>query len=168
MPFQSTVNFVQGFGVIGELFDSGPVRAEPFIVNSADATNNVFGRAFTVVSQGIVQAGNPGGTAVFAGFLVNPKGSTTSGTAAGGSLAPTLTLPNQSNVEILSMGSIIVTLPGAANIGDLVIYNNTTGILATIAPGGSVPGGSSLAPAIVDRFSLSAAGLAVIRVTQVP
>lgn len=161
MTFQTTVAFNQGFGVPGELFNDGPRRAASYILNSASATNNVFGRAFTVLSQGIAQVGNPGGTNVFAGILVNPKDSALQGTTTG-TLTPSLTLPNYAQAEILTEGSIIVALPAAANIGDLVIFDNTTGALSTIAPGVALPVGKTFAKAFVDYYTIGAAGLAVI------
>lgn len=162
MSFQSTVFLQQGFGVAGELFTDSPRRAESFILNSADAAYNVFGRAFTVTSEGVAAAG---GTNPFAGFLVNPKGSVLQGTQAGGSLAPTLTLPNYAQGELLTMGSIIVNLPAAAAIGDLVVYDNTTGALSTITPSAALPVGTTFAQAKVDYFTVTAAGLAVITVS---
>jgi len=170
MAFQSTVYSQQGFGVVGEIFDNGPVRAEPFIINSASAANNVFGRAFSITAEVVVSAGNPSGNKVFAGILINPKGSSSNGTTSS-PLAATLTLPNYSIGEICNMGSIVVTLGAAANIGDLVIFDNTTGVLETIAPGADLPSGKSPAYAVVDRFTQglsSPGGLAVIRVTTTP
>ncbi len=159
MSFQSAVFLQQGFGVIGELFTDGPRRAESFILNSADAAYNVFGRAFTVTSEGVAAAG---GTNPFAGILVNPKGQVLQGTAGGGSLAPSLVLPNYAQGELLTMGSIIVSLPDVAAIGDLVVYDNTTGALTTIAPSANLPVGKTFAQAKVDYFTVTAAGLAVI------
>jgi hypothetical protein len=159
MAFQSAVSLQQGFGVIGELFDSGPSRAQPFTIVSGSAANNVFGRAFTVTSQGVAAAG---GTNPFAGILVNPKGQASYGTSAGGPLAPTLTLANNTEAELLSEGSVIVTLGAAADVGDLVYYTNATGILTTTAPGADAPALSTLIKgAYVDRFDLTS-GLAVI------
>lgn len=177
MAFQSVVSFLPGLGVPGELYDNGPHRAEPFILNSV--TNpNVFGYAFTVSSQGVAVVGNPGANKVFAGYLVNPKNSALYGTA-GDVLAPTLILPDQNIGQILNMGSIIVSLPlpvspTVVNIGDLVVYNNLTGALSTIAPGANLPVGFSPGYAVVDRFTPNTAtvsgtfGLAVIRVTNTP
>ncbi len=162
MTFQSTVSLQQGFGVPGELFNSGPRRAESYIINSALASYNVFGSAFSITSQGNANAGNTGGTQVYAGILVNPKGSASFGPAGGSPLAPTLTLANYQQGELLTMGSIIVTLPGAAAIGDIVIFDNTTGLLATIAPGVALPSGKSYAFAYVDYFTVTGAGLGVI------
>jgi hypothetical protein len=158
---QTTVFAQMGFGVPGELFDSGPVRAQPYNLVSASASYNVFGSAFTFLSQGTAQAGNPGGSAVFVGILVNPKGSASAGTS-GAPLAPTLTLPNNAPAELLTEGSIIVSLPAAANVGDLVVFDNTTGALSTIAPTAEIPSGKSPAFAFVDRFPITAASLAVI------
>lgn len=164
MPFQGTVFLQQGFGVPGELYTDGPYRAESFTLVSADAAYNVFGRCFTITSQGVAEAGS-GGAFGFAGFLVDPKNQALNGTFAGGSLAPTLTLPNNSQAACLTMGTIIVTLPAAADIGDYVVYDNTTGELSTIAPGDPLPVGTTFANAIVDYYTVTAAGLAVITVS---
>ena len=165
MPFQSSVFPVSGLGVVGDLYTDGPHRAQSFILNSSDAANNVFGRVFTKSSEGVARAG---GTGIFAGFLCNPKGHASYGTAVGGPLAPTLTLANYTQADLLTMGSILVALPAAAAIGDIVLYNTTTGALSTIAPGATYPSGTLPAHAVVDYFTVSSAGLAVITVTDVP
>lgn len=171
MSFQSTVFLQQGFGVIGELFNNGPVRCQPFRLVSALATYNVMGRGFsiTAANQGLAEAGNTSGTLVFAGILANPKTSPLQGTLTG-TLTPTLQLPNQAQAELLRMGSMIVTLPAACNIGDLVVMDNITGILTTIAPGAALPVGKSSAYAVVSHFLPNAVGaqLAVITMTDVP
>lgn len=131
MAFQSTVNLNQAFGVPGEIINNGPVRSAPYSLLSDDAAYNIIGAtALTVVSEGVAKAG---GTGVFAGILANPKSYATSGTTSG-ALAPTLTLPNYTAVESVYMGEMVVTLPAAAAIGDLVTYNTTTGALATLVP----------------------------------
>lgn len=159
MAFQSAVQLAQGFGVPGNLYTDGPHRAESYILSSADAAYNIIGAtAFTVSSEGVAAAG---GTNPFAGILVNSKVYATSGTTSG-ALTPTMTLPNNAQAEVLSMGSIVVTLPAAAAIGDLVVYNTTTGVLSTIAPGADLGAGTAFANAVVDYFTVSAAGLAVI------
>lgn len=177
MTFQSTVNIFPSLGIPGEIYNDGPVRVEPFIVDSV--TNpNIFGYAFTVSAQGVAVVGNPGGNKVFAGYLVNPKNSALYGTS-GDPLAPTLILPDNNIGQILSMGSIIVSLPIPAlatviNIGDLIVYNNITGALSSIAPGAALPVGFSSGYAVVDTFTPNTAvatgtfGLAVIRVTATP
>lgn len=164
MGFQSTVYLAQGAGVPGEIYLNTPMRAQSYILDSAGP--NPFAYAYSITAQGHVQVGNPGGTSVFAGIMVNPKGSASFG-GSGGPLTPTLDLSQYSQAEIASMGTFFVTLPGAANIGDIVIYDETTGALATIAPGVSLPSGKLYANAYVDVFTLSGAGLGVITLNPV-
>lgn len=164
MGFQSTVALQQGFGVPGELFTDGPYRAESFTLVSALASYNIIGAtAYTVTSQGVAEAGS-GGTMGFAGILVDPKNQALFG-SGNSPLNPSMTLPNNAQAALLTMGTIIVTLPAAADIGDYVLYDNTTGALETMAPSGTLPGGKSFANAIVDYYTVSGAGLAVITVS---
>lgn len=161
MGFQSSVAFLQGAGVPGQIYLDDPHRAQSYILQSALASYNIIGAtAYTVVSQGIAQAG---GTGAFAGILVDPQEYALYG-AGGIPLNPSLTLPNNSQADILSMGTIFVTLPAAAAIGDVVIYDTTTGALSTITPGTSVPVGSAYANATVTVADVSGAGLAIITV----
>lgn len=163
MAFQQTVYLQQGFGVPGELFTDGPYIALPYTINSAEAAYNIIGATVcTVTSQGFCQAGS-GGSYGFAGFLVAPKDQALFGTG-GQPLSPTLTVNNYDVVECLTMGAIIVTLPAAANIGDYVVYNNTTGAISTITPSTPLASGTTFANAIVTEFTVSGAGLAVITV----
>jgi hypothetical protein len=159
MAFQSTVALQQGFGVPGELYTDAPHKAQSFILESALAAYNIIGAtAFTVTSQGIAAAG---GTNPFAGILANPKVAPLQGTTTG-TLTPTLVLPNEAQADLVTMGDLVVTLPAAAAIGDLVVYDNTTGALTTIAPGANLPVGKTFAQAKVSFFTVSGAGLAVI------
>lgn len=159
MSFQSTVSIQQGFGVPGELYTDGPARAESFTINSASAAYNIIGATIcTVTSQGFCAAG---GVGAFAGLLVDPKNIALFG-AGGIPLAPTLVVPNFTQVECASMGSYVVTLPAAAAIGDYVVYNTTTGAISTITPSTPLAGGTAFANAIVDYYTVGAAGLAVI------
>ena len=163
MSFQSTVSVIQGFGVPGELFTDAPYMAQPFTIVSGSAAYNIIGATCcTITSQGVCEAG-AGGDFGFAGFLVDPKDIALFG-AGGIPLNPTLTVPNQTQVECLTMGVIIVTLPAAAAIGDWVIFDNTTGALSTVVPGTSLPSGKSWANAVVYLYTVTGAGLAVIEV----
>jgi hypothetical protein len=136
MGFQTTVNVELGFGIPGALYDDGPVRCAPYELNSASAAYNVIGAtAFTVTSgdagtgiaSGVVAAG---GIGTFAGILANSKVYANIGTTSG-PLNSNLTLPNFAIGELLSMGDIVVSLPGPANVGDLVCYDQTTGALSS-------------------------------------
>lgn len=138
MGFQNTVNVQLAFGVPGALYDDSPVRATPWTLNSAQASYNKIGAtAYTATTadpgdsstSGVAAAG---GTGQFVGVLANSKVYSTSGTTVG-ALNPTTTLPNQTIGELVSMGHLIVSLPGPANIGDKVCYDQTTGQLNSFA-----------------------------------
>ncbi len=161
MPFQSTVFFSTGLSVPGEIWSNTPIRSQSYILQSVLASQNIIGAtAYTIVSQGIARAG---GTGAFAGFLVMPKDYALYG-LAGTALSPTMTLANEVQADILSMGTIVVTLPGPAAIGDVVLYDTATGALQTVPPGTALPVGTASANAYVDYFTVTAAGLAVITV----
>ena len=165
MSFQSSVFINMGFGVPGELFTDSPYTAQPFTINSASAAYNIIGATCaTITSQGFCQAG-AGGTLGFAGFLVNPLSQALFGTG-GQPLAPTLTINNFDIVPCLTMGVIIVQLPAAANIGDYVVFDNTTGAISTIAPTTPLASGTTFANAIVSYYTqgISGSALAVITV----
>lgn len=136
--FQTTVNVQLAFGVPGALYDDSPVRATPWELVSASAAYNIVGAtAYTgttadpgsSAASGVAAAG---GTGQFVGILANDKVYATSGTSTG-ALNPTMSLPNYFIGELVSMGHLIVALPGPANIGDKVSYDQTTGALQTYA-----------------------------------
>lgn len=166
--FQSTVLYDIAAGVVGELAFEGPLNAQPLILNSTDAANNVFGRAFThpASSEGQAQAG---GTGFFAGILANPKEHVGAGTSAGGTLAATMTLRNGEVASFVQeTPGIFVSLPSAAEIGDHVIYNNTTGALDSVAFDAPAPDGWTRVPTgVVVRYRITAGGggLAVMAMT---
>lgn len=168
MALQSTVNIQLGFGVPGEVIVGDPNRVEPLLVNSAGATPNTMGFAYT--KSNTTNTAKAGGTiaagTVFAGIMCNPKSHALIGTSAG-TLQPTLNLPDNSTGSFLTMGTVVVQLTAGANIGDWVQYNTTTGALSTVAPGGTATGGNALIPnATVWRFPNAAAGIAAIRLTN--
>lgn len=172
MAFQSAVRTDVGFGVIGEPFLNGPTVATPVKIYTADATKNVVGRAFTY-SNGADSSGDAatvvaGGTGAFAGILANPKIYATAGTSAGGTLAPTLTLPNYSIGEVVSQtAGIVVTLGGAADVGYWVEFVQATGVLNAIAAGATVGSGSTIIKgARIERYDVSS-GLAVMSLNTV-
>jgi hypothetical protein len=241
MPFQSTINLYQAFGVPGELLRDGPQRVEVGTINSNGQSPNVIGYGYTrdastgvfrvggvagngaasvtgsiagtmltvtavgsgTVTNGLVLSGTSvtagttvlgqltgaaggvgtytvsvastassttitgaGNQVVYGGILVNPKVSALSGTAAGGTLAPTLALPDYRDGEFASMAIIVVSSTTACNIGDQVQYSSVTGAISTVAPGASATSGSVLIPgASVYRYPTAAAGLIAIKLT---
>ena len=166
MPFQSTVRIDQTTGIVGDIILDGPLWSQPAVLNSTAAANNVIGRAFRHLANQDRQvsadaaAGRP-----FAGLLANSKVYATSGTAAGGTLAPTLVLPNNAEVELVyGTAGILVELSTTANIGDNVFFATATGILAaaagtTLADHDLIPGSS------IVRNNISGAGrLAIVSI----
>lgn len=165
--FQTALNQTYGFGVIGELISDGPQRVSPRTMNSS-GTPNVVGYAYTrsnTTDICTVGGAITNGSTVFGGILVMPKAYASYGTTAG-TLAPTLTLPDNALGEFMEMGTIVVALTTACNIGDIVVYNLTTGALACVAPGASAPGGSAIVPNAVVRSYNTASGIAAIRLTN--
>lgn len=170
--FQSTVANNMGFGVVGELFLDGPLRAQPVRLNSADAANNVFGRAFTTTASGtasfataadptpVVAAAGGAATQAFAGILAFPK----EHALIGNGLASSLALPNNTLATLVQeTAGLIVTLSTAAAVGDWVWYATATGALQSTAPGASAPAGTVRVPnGRVTRYAVAAGGLAVI------
>jgi hypothetical protein len=128
--------------------------------------NNVIGRAFRHIANNDLEiSADAAAGAKFAGILANSKDYATSGTAAGGTLAPTITLPNNAEVEVVSMTSgILVQLSTDASIGDNVFFATTTGILAA-DPGAVLANHELITNAKVVRHNISAAGTAVIELT---
>ncbi len=167
MSFQSTVSVLAGFGVPGEIFQDVPWVVLSYSLQSGSEPNVVGATGYTITSDGVAQAGS-GGTRGFAGILGIPKSYALYGTG-GAPLAATLTLANYTQAEIVSEGMMIVTLPAAANIGDYVLYNDTTGALATMAPGPTCTTGYSFANAVVSQFTqgVSGSALAVIQLKPV-
>lgn len=160
MGFQASVDMNQGFGVVGEIFSNGPVRTKPYALVSSPAVNTI-GNAYTIASEGIAEVGGANG--VFAGILVNPKHYASQGTTAGGTLAPTLALPDNTEGELLTMGEIVVSLSNAAVIGSGVFYDDATGALGCGTAG---TGQTQIDGAKVVRYATSGAGLAVIELTN--
>ena len=164
--FQSTVFIDQGFGVPGEVFQDVPWIVLPWTLNSSGTPNVVGSTAYTITSQGFVQAGN-GGTLGFGGILCSPKDYALYGTT-GQPLSPSLVLADYTQAALLTQGMMIVqlaTVTSPANIGDYVIYDDTTGALSSIPPGPACPAGFSFANAVVSQLTATVPGLAVIQVT---
>ena len=167
MPFQTEVRINQTTGIVGDVVLDGPLRGQPGILNSTSAANNVIGRAFRhIAGQDLMVSADVAAGSVFAGILANSKRYATSGTAAGGTLAPTLMLPNNANVTLVTMTSgILVMLATTANIGDNVFFATATGILS--AASGTTLADNELIPnATIVRNNITGSGrLAIVELT---
>ena len=147
MAFQSNVRQFMTSGVVGEVVLDGAVRSRGVILNSVNEANNVVGRALTYSNanaDGVrVEAGGAG---VFAGILTHSKQYAALGTQAGGALAPTLTIPNNSQVEATYFATgVYVELTCNQNqvisIGDKVAFNQTNGVLIAFPANQNAPVG---------------------------
>ena len=147
MAFQSNVRQFMTSGVVGEVVLDGAVRSRGVILNSVNEANNVVGRALTYSNanaDGVrVEAGGAG---VFAGILTHSKQYAALGTQAGGALAPTLTIPNNSQVEATYFATgvyveLTCTQNQAINIGDKVAFNQTNGGLIAFPANQNAPAG---------------------------
>lgn len=154
MGFQSTVIDDLKSGIIGEVAFDGPTRARPAVLDSgANAANNYVGRVFTWIDRAAETVVAGGAAADFAGILVQPKAYALLGTAAGGTLAETLLLPDGTPVELLSMGEIYVSLATTGGtIGAALKYNTTTGVIDHGAPGA---GEAAIPNAVISRHNAS-------------
>lgn len=146
-------SLVQGAGIPLGTTISSITNSTTIVISQAATASATVALIFTPPNFG------------FAGFLVNPKNVALFG-INNSPLSPTLTVPNQVIVQCMTMGSLIVTLPDSCNIGDYVVYNNTTGAISTISPGATLANGTTFANAIVDYFTPNASGaqLAVIAI----
>lgn len=107
MGLQTTIRRFTGEGIVGELALHSPLRAQPVRLASTSAANNVVGRALFWLANGSGAAvDSTAGTGVFAGVLGMPKSYASLGTSAGGPLAPTLTLANNTIAEAVQEGQI--------------------------------------------------------------
>lgn len=108
--------------IIGTLAFDGPQRAVPLILDSTDADDNVFGRAFTYKDEDTAEAGGAG---VFAGIMTNPHAYA----------IDQVTAKNGTSGEFLHMGEVFVQLTDSTTpaIGDKVYFVPATGELTTDA-----------------------------------
>ena len=168
MPFQQTVRIEQTAFFVGNIVKDGPIRSNALILNTTDPTLNVVGSGFSYIAGNDNEV-EAGGTGIFAGVLVGPKQYSSAGTTAD-PLAPTLTLPNGENGDILYMGIVSIiygvntdNATGAVNIGDQLVMEQTTGIISAIAPGATAPAGFTLIPnGVATGYNLPASGLGQI------
>lgn len=168
MTFQKIVRLVQTTGIIGEIIFGGPFRAVTAYVKSGGTIPNTIGKAFTwdATVDGEVGAGAIGAGA-FAGILIHPKHYALAGTAAGGSLAPTLDLPENTQAELCSMGEIVVSLltVDTGKIGEGIMYDDATGVLHSGTAG---VGQTQITGAKIARENIGGTGplLAIISLTD--
>lgn len=131
MSFQSTVNFRNTSGFLGQIILEVPHVVKSWRLDGQTASPNTFGKAFSAVAD-TVQVGQQfgsrpiptatvGGTGPFAGILCNPAEFALSGSAAG-TLAPSLDLPPYAEAQLITHGEVVVAFGTAVNYGDAVYF----------------------------------------------
>jgi len=142
MAIPSTARTKMVSGVAGNLAFHGPTRVQTGVLNTGTASNNVWGRAFTVENSGneTVQAG---GTGAFAGIMISPK------TYA----IETAYAANNTVAEFLTMGEVFVDLDASAAPveGGKVYFINASGLI-THASGA---GNTEITGAVFSRHAVS-------------
>lgn len=169
--FQSTVGFRNTAGFLGQIIREVPHVVKIWRLNGQTAIANTFGKAFTYSADDVqvpntglqaIQVAVVGGTGAFAGILVNPAEFASNGTAAGGSLAPTMDLAPYSRAELMTEGTCVVSFPAAVAYGTGVAFDPATGSL--VAPG---VGMTTIVGAKVTNTT-TAAGLTTISLANLP
>lgn len=171
--FQNQVYRFNTLGFIGQQADNGPFRAQTWNLYSAGQAQSI-GFAFTKTSGGnpeptayppgsaLAGTAQVGGTGIFAGILVNPLEQALFGSASvGGGLSPSLIVPDYAIGALATFGQWFVSLASAANVGNLVFYDNTTGALDSMAPTSSFTGVVATNTLTVSAFVSGGAPLAV-------
>lgn len=164
--FQSTVNVDLNLGVAGDIIIDEPSR----ITLVTLATAGALGQFFTLANNtGLASLGGTitNGSIVFGGIAVNSKIEPLFGSSAASPLNANLNVNANSQVALLSFGSCIISNPNAWEIGDLLQYNTTTGVISSYAPGGSPSGGNAAIPnGVMARFGGAAGSLGIARLTN--
>jgi hypothetical protein len=142
MTFQKTVRFDQAGGIPGEFMNVGPTRAESGIAKTVVAVGTAVSE--DPAAPGFWQQGLIAGALRF-GIVTTPKQYAARGTQAGGTLAPTMALPANSEIEVCTMGHIWASSTTASSQpGWVVQFDNTTGVLSAKAAGPADAGNTLL------------------------
>lgn len=167
--FQSVVRQQTSFGQAGELIYEAPLRANPVLLASTNPAHNVIGSAAVFYSADgkKVAADKVAGPGAFAGILSSPKQFANQGTVAGGTLAPNMTLPNNTPAEALEEGMMNVILTTTAAIGDVIYAKDADGTLVSAAPTAAAPANTRGPLGSVKRFNVTTPGLAVVHVNTI-
>lgn len=155
MSFQSVINYDFGFGIPGTIVRDGPIRAHTGIINSTVASNNVFGRVFTLNSDNVTVGA--GGTGEIWGILANPKEYASFG-GSNGPLSPSFALPNNTVGDFVEMGKLVVALYGTVDAapGLGLQFSQANGQISIPKVQGTADTGCTLLPnTFVEDFSQS-------------
>ena len=159
---QTQVNYQLAPGVPGEVAYDAPVNAQVRRLNSSGQAQ-IIGYAYTESGQTYDGEGGSennitaqvGGTGMFAGILIQPKAYSSTG-GSGGPTTDTYQLPDNSIGELLRNGSVFVSLGNAANIGDDVLFNQTTGAITSQSQNASFTGAIAVTTGVLTVSAMAA------------
>jgi len=159
-----------GMPSIGQTITGTGVTASTTITGYLAVNPDGTGTYTVSISQTVASTtitGTGGANLVFGGILAMPKQMALYGTTAGGTLAPTLTVPDNKQADLLSMGIIVLYTNTACNIGDELLYDVVTGAISTQVPG-ATPGANlrAIPNGVVYRYPQSVAGLIAGKLTN--
>jgi hypothetical protein len=158
-----------GMPSVGQTLSGSGVTASTKITGYISVNNDGTGTYTVDTSQTAASTtitGASGAITTFGGILANPKQYASYGTSSG-TLTPTLNIDDNSQVDILEMGIIVVASATACSIGDALVYDIITGEISTIVPG-ATPGANKRAVpnGVVFRYNSGAAGLIAAKLTN--
>ena len=137
MPFQSTVNIYQGFGVPGELLLDSPNRTERLIINSAGATPNTYGFIATKVAATNIAS---------MGGVISQGGAVVTGAISGTTLTVSAVTSGALQVGQVLSGSgvtadttITAYDTGAGGVGTYTVDTSQTATSTTITGADGTP-----------------------------
>lgn len=157
MSFQSAVGFTYTQGFVGQIITEVPHVVTSWRLNNQTALPNNFGYAYTYAGDAVNgapahgSANNEniavvGGAGAFAGILVNPQEFALSGTTAGGTLAPVLSLAPLERAQLLTKGQCVVQFGTAVTYGAALGFDPATGaiVLASASGATAIPNSRAL------------------------
>jgi hypothetical protein len=149
---QNTVNFQQGLGKVGDIYDHSPTRVKTYNLVAGAGLTNAIGKAYTVDTTKDVTA-NLGGTAAFAGILINSN----EHALYSGLNANQNVLTPQGGGALCSFGRVCISVPEAVTVGMWASYENANGTIHAIAANSVPAAGQTLIPGAVFQFFNAAA-----------
>lgn len=158
-----------GMPSVGQTISGTGVTASTKITGYISVNNDGTGTYTVDTSQTAASTtitGTGGPNTIFGGILANPKHQALVGTTSG-TLTPTLNVPDNSQIDILEMGIIVLYSNTACSIGDSLVYNIITGAISTVVPG-ATPGANlrAIPNGVVFRYNTAAAGLIAGKLTN--
>lgn len=180
-PTITIVSVTAGAVTLGQTVTGTDIPASTTIIGygtgaGGAGTYTMSANASATVGSAEAVTGASGTPFVLGGIAVNSKVAPLYGTSVTNPLAPGELIEPNGQVPMMTMGSVVVNIPNAFNIGDVVTYQVTTGDLGSQAPSATLASGYALVPnaviygmpsqgGVIGTAS-SGGGLALVRLTN--